>query len=117
MCYTHYVAWSVEYYDTRVEQAVLQLPPGLLARYLRLAELLMEFGPNLGMPHTRAMGDRLIELRVRGSEGIARAFYCAVGGQRIVMLHVIIKKSQKTPRRELETAKRRLREVLNREPH
>ena len=100
-----------------MEQAVLKLPPGLLARYLRLTELLLEFGPNLGLPHTRAMGERLVELRVRGPEGIARAFYCALVGQRILMLHVFIKKSQKTPRRELETAKRRLREVLHREAH
>jgi phage-related protein len=63
------------------------------------------------------MGERLVELRVRAPEGIARAFYCAVVGQRIVMLHVFIKKSPKTPRREMETAKRRLREVLHREAH
>ena len=44
--------WSIEYYDANVEQAVLKLPPGLVARYLRLADLLLEFGPNLGMPHT-----------------------------------------------------------------
>ena len=104
--------WSIEYYDARVEQSVLRLAPGLLARYLRLADLLLEFGPNLGMPHTRALGGGLLELRVKGPEGIARVFYCTVVQRRIVVLHVFIKKSQKTPRRELETAKRRLREVL-----
>lgn len=109
--------WSIEYCDASVEQAVLKLPPGLLARYLRLADLLLEFGPNLGMPHARAMGDGLVELRIRGSEGIARAFYCTVVRERIIILHVFIKKSQKTPRRELETARRRLREVLHREAH
>ena len=104
--------WSIEYYDGRVEQSVLRLPSGVLARYLRLADLLLEFGPNLGMPHTRALGGGLLELRVKGPEGIARVFYCTVVQRRIVVLHVFIKKSQKTPRRELETAKRRLREVL-----
>lgn len=107
--------WSIEYYDAMVEKAVLALPPGLVARYLRLADLLLEFGPNLGMPHTRAMGDGLIELRVRGREGIARALYCTVVHQRMVILHVFIKKSRKTPNRALETARQRQRKLLTRE--
>lgn len=107
------MAWSIEYYSEAVEQSVLHLPPGLLARYLRLADLMIEFGPNLGMPHTRVMGEGLSELRVKGKEGIARVFYCTVVGTRIVMLHAFIKKSQKTPERELEIAKRRLKEVLS----
>jgi phage-related protein len=110
------MAWSIEYYNQTVEQAVLRLPSGLLARYLRLTELMIEFGPNLGMPHTRAMGEGLFELRVKGQEGTARVFYCTVVQRRIVMLHVFIKKSQKTPKRELETAKRRLQEVLRHDP-
>jgi phage-related protein len=110
------MAWSIGYYNQTVEQAVLRLPPGLLARYLRLTDLMLEFGPNLGMPHMRAIGEGLFELRVKGSEGIARVFYCTVVQRRIVMLHFFIKKSQKTPKRELETAKRRLQEVLRHDP-
>jgi len=110
------MAWRIEYYNTTVEQAILDLPPGLLARYLRLADLMIEFGPNLGMPHTRAMGEGLFELRVQGREGIARVFYCTIVQRRVVMLHVFIKKSQKTPKRELDIAKRRLREVLRDDP-
>ena len=105
--------WSISYYDSSVERAILNLPTGLLARYLRLADLLLEFGPNLGMPHTRSMGGGLVELRIKGSEGIARALYCAVVNQRIVVLHVFIKKSQRTPQHELRTARRRLAEVLH----
>jgi phage-related protein len=110
------MAWRIEYYNTTVEQAILDLPSGLLARYLRLADLMLEFGPNLGMPHTRAMGEGLFELRVQGREGIARVFYCTVFQRRIVMPHVFIKTSQKTPKRELDIAKRRLREVLRDDP-
>lgn len=44
--------WTIEYYSEQVEQEILDLPSGLLARYLRLTELLLEFGANLGMPHT-----------------------------------------------------------------
>ena len=108
------MTWSIEYYHTHtaVEQAILRLPPGLLARYLRLTDLMLEVGPNLGMPHTRAMGLGLFELRVKGKEGIARVFYGTLVAQRIVMLHVFIKKSQKTPQKELEIARHRFREVM-----
>lgn len=103
--------WTIEYYSAQVEQAILNLPTGLLARYLRLTDMLMLFGANLGMPHTRAIGDGLIELRVKGREGIARVFYCTVRERRIIVLHSFVKKSEKTPKRELETAYRRLAEV------
>ena len=69
------------------------------------------YGPDLGMPHTRAMGDRLFELRLSAAEGIARVFYCTAVGRRIVMLHQFIKRSEKTPRKELEIARRRMKEV------
>jgi phage-related protein len=110
------MAWRIEYYNDTIEQSILHLPSGLLARYLRLTDLMIEFGPNLGMPHTRAMGEGLFELRVKGQEGIARVFYCTVVQRRIVMLHVFIKKSQKTPKRELDIAKRRLQEVVRHDP-
>jgi len=57
------------------------------------------------------MGDGLFELRLKAAEGIARVFYCTLIGRRIVMLHQFIKKSEKTPRKELEIAKRRMKEV------
>lgn len=46
-------------------------------------------------------------------EGMGRVFFCAVVGKRIVMLHSFIKKTQKTPRKELSIAEVRLREVKN----
>lgn len=106
--------WIIEYYSEQVAAEILKLPPGLLARYLRLTDLLLEFGANLGMPHTRAMGDGLFELRVKGIEGIARVFYCTMVGQKIIVLHSFVKKTEKTPQRELKLAQRRLREVKNR---
>lgn len=103
--------WTIVYYSQRVQEEIYNLPANIGVRYLRMAEMLIEFGPNLGMPHTRAMGDGLFELRVKGKEGIARVFYCTLIGQRIVMLHSFVKKTDKTPRRELEIARRRQREV------
>jgi len=89
------------------------LPAGFVARFLRYAERMELFGPDLGMPHTRAMGSGLFELRLKAAEGIARVFYCTLVGQRIVMLHHFIKKSEQTPRNELEKALRRMNEVKN----
>ena len=104
--------WQIEYYSEKVENAILQFPSGLLARYLHLTDLIEEFGPNLGMPHTRSLGKRLFELRIKGKEGIGRAFFCSVVNRRIVVLHTYIKKSKKTPKRELRIARKRLSEVL-----
>jgi phage-related protein len=104
------MSWSIEYANREVERFILELPPGLAAKYFRLTDLMLEFGPNLGMPHTRAMSDGLFELRVKGQEGIARVFYCTLIGQRVVMLHGFVKKSQKTPAKELKLARRRLLE-------
>jgi phage-related protein len=107
--------WSIKYYSTDVEESVLELPDGLLARYLRLTDLMLEFGPNLGMPHTKAIKDGLFELRIKSKEGIARVFYCTVINRRIFMLHIFIKKSQKTPKKELKLAMSRLKEVKENE--
>lgn len=104
--------WIVAYFDARVEEDVLGLPDRLLARYLHLAGLLEEYGPMLGMPHVRHMGSKLFELRVKGAEGIARAMFCVRTGRRIVVLHVFVKKSEKTPHHEFEVALARMKEVL-----
>jgi len=78
---------------------------------VRYAERMEVYGPGLGMPHTRAMGDGLFELRLKAAEGIARVFYCTLVARRIVILHQFVKKTEKTPPRELEVARRRLKEV------
>lgn len=66
----------------------------------------------LGMPHTKFLEDDLIELRVKGKEGLARVFYCTLIGKRIMMLHSYIKKSNKTPKKEIQIAKKRMKEVI-----
>lgn len=72
---------------------------------------MMALGPNLGEPHTKAFGEGLFELRLNGAEGIARVFFCTLIGKRIVMLHSFIKKSDRTPKRELAVAESRLKEI------
>jgi phage-related protein len=103
--------WTIDYYSEEVRLEIDALPADIRASYTRLAELLEEFGLDLRMPHSRAMGGGLFELRPRGREGIARVFYCMKVGKRIIMLHSFIKKRQETPKRELDIARRRQKEV------
>ncbi len=84
---------------------------GIRAAYARLTELPAEVGLDVRMPHSRAMGGGLYELRPRGREGIARVFYCTLGGQRILILRSFNKKTPGTPTRDLALARRRQREV------
>lgn len=86
-------------------------PVDLLARCDELLDLLEDHGPQLRHPHSRAMGDGLFELRPRSRSGMGRAFYCYCSGQVIIILHVFVKKTQKTPKQELSRARQRLKEV------
>jgi len=107
------VAFEVSYFHERVLNEVQSWPVDVLADYARLIELLTEHGPSLRMPHSRAFGDGLFEVRPRGRSGIGRAFYCFLLGKRVVVLHAFIKKTQQTPDKELNLARKRLKEVLH----
>jgi len=104
--------WTIDYYSEEVRLEIEALPVGIRASYARLTELLEEFGLELRMPHSRAMGGGLFELRPRGREGIARVFYCTNVGRKIIILHSFIKKTNETPKRELDIARRRRKEVI-----
>jgi phage-related protein len=110
------MAWKTEYFNDKIAKVILKMPAGLLARYIHITDMMLTFGPNLGMPHTRSMGEKLFEIRLKSKEGISRVFYCAKTEQRIIMLHMFIKKSEKTPEKELRIARERLKEVLRNEP-
>lgn len=103
--------YRIAYFSADVQNQILSLPDTLAARYIVLTRRMVALGANLGEPHTKAMGDGLFELRLKGVEGIARVFYCTVVGRRIVMLHSYVKKSQKTPIADLQLAIRRMKEV------
>ena len=103
--------WSILFFNDSVQGEIEEWPVGVYADFLRLTELLEEGGLDLRMPHSRAMKDGLFELRCKGPEGIGRAFYCTQVGRELVILHSIIKKTQATPAKDLELARKRQKEV------
>ena len=105
--------WQIVYFNDRVQKDVLSLPSGILADYLRLTEAMALYGVDLRMPHSRALGAGLFELRPKGPEGIGRVFYCTQVGRVIVILHSFIKKTQETPDADMRIARKRLKEVKN----
>lgn len=105
--------FTVEYFHPRVLADIEAWPVDVLADYARLVELLVEHGPNLRLPHSRAMGEGLFELRPRGRSLIGRALYCFMVGRRIVVVHAFIKKTTQTPERELKLARKRMKEVID----
>lgn len=105
------MSWTIKYYSNKVQQEIMSLPAGIQARYIHYTKRMLTHGPNLGMPHSRAMGDGLFELRMKASEGIGRVFYCTLIEQTIVVLHLFVKKTRKTPAGELAIARKRKKEV------
>ncbi len=103
--------WQITYYNERVQRDVWAMPAGIVADYLRLTEAMELYGADLRMPHSRAMGGGLFELRPKGPEGIGRVFYCTQVGKTIVVLHSFVKKTQKTPDAEMRMARKRLKDV------
>jgi len=90
----------------------MALPADMQARFLRIAELLEDYGPQrVGLPHVRPLESKLWEMRMKGRDGIARAVYAAIQGRRLLVLHVFVKKTQPTPREAIETALLRLKDT------
>ena len=107
------MTWTVDL-DPAAEAELLAMPPDIRARFLHVAELLEAFGPRqVGMPHVRHLEGKLWEMRLTGRDGIARAVYVARTGRRLTVLHLFIKKTQKTPRKALETARNSLRRLTD----
>jgi len=105
------MSWKVTFFNTKVKEETLRFPAGILANFLHILEIIEELGPAIGKPYTAPMGKGLFEIRAKGKEGIGRSLFCTVKGKEIVILHSFIKKTQKTPKRELEKARNRMKEL------
>ena len=105
--------WSVEVLNDIVRAELRALPEDMKARFVRLGERISASGlESLGEPHVKHLEGKLWELRLTGRDGIARALYVAATCKRVVIVRVFIKKTQKTPRAEIELALQRAKEVL-----
>ena len=89
----------------------MKFPKSILANFLHIVEMIETFGPHLGKPHTAPMGGGLFEIRAKGKEGIGRSLFCTSKGCEIIILHSFVKKTQKTPKKELDLARKRLKEL------
>jgi phage-related protein len=108
--------WKIEFYDRRVESHIKEWPEGILAKFVWISAVIEEFGPaDVGMPHVKALGQGLFEIRAKGKEGIGRALFCTIRGRVVIVLNGFIKKTQKTPANEMTLAKKRMAEVKENE--
>jgi phage-related protein len=106
------LAWTVETLDETVYGEVEALPEDMQARLARIAGLIEQNGlERVGEPHVKHIEGRLWEMRLKGRSGIARALYVAAPAQRVVIVRAFVKKTEKTPRREIELALVRARSV------
>lgn len=106
------MAWRVEILNDLVAAEIAALPADMQARFVRLAERISAAGlESLGEPHVKHLEGKLWELRLTGRDGIARALYVTAIGRRVIVVRAFVKKTQKTPRAEIELALRRAKDI------
>ena len=105
--------WTVETLNETVDDELRALPADMRARFVRTCRLISAVGlERMGAPHVRHLTGPLWEMRMTGRDGISRALYVTVRDRRVVVVRVFVKKTQRTPGREIALALRRAREVL-----
>lgn len=106
------MAWTVEVLNETVRAEIRALPPDLRARFVRLGDRIRQTGlVGLREPHVKHLGGKLWEMRLMGRDGIARALYVTATGERVVVVRVFIKKTQKIPQNEIDLALQRAEEI------
>ena len=106
------MTWTVEYLNRAVLEEAEALVPDQRARVQRIIELVQVHGlERVQEPHVKHLEGRLWQMRISGQSGIARAVYVTAIGKRVVIVRVFVKKTRKTPRREIQLALKRAEEV------
>lgn len=107
------MSWTVETLNAVVDEELEALPADMRARFIRIAFLIESVGlERVGHPHVKHLEGPLWEIRMKGKDGISRALYVTARQRRVVVVRVFVKKTRKTPRREIERALRRAREIV-----
>ena len=112
--------WKIIYYETSqgnspVFEFIQSLDPKIKSKVIGVMDLLKELGTLIGPPHSKKVtGTPLWELRILGG-GNVRIFYIAVVNRRFLLLHVFLKKKQKTDIKEIKTAIGRLNDFKSRQ--
>lgn len=104
--------WSVETLNETVDAELAALPADMRARFVWICTLITEHGlENVGKPYVKHIKEALWEIRLKGRDGISRALYITTKPKRVVVLRIFIKKTQKTPRKEIKLALKRAEEI------
>lgn len=109
------MSWTVEFASRTAHHEVYALPEDMLARFLRVGDMIQTFGLTaVHPPHVKHLDGKPWEMRMKGRDGIARSIYAAASGRRVVVLRTFVKKTEETPRHEIDLATARLKEVRDR---
>ena len=106
------MAWTIEFLNAEVRAELDVLPVDIRASFERIARLVQAFGlEHVHEPYIKHLDGQLWEMRLKGKDGIARALYVTAIGRRVIVVRVFVKKTQKTPPREIKLAAKRAKEV------
>ena len=106
------MSWRVEFASDAAEAEVEALPEDMQMHFARITRLIREFGlMNVHAPYVKHLDDKFWEMRLKGKSGIARSIYVAAHEERVLVLRTFVKKTKKTPPRELKLARARLKEI------
>jgi phage-related protein len=106
------MSWSVVFVNAAAQAELAALPPDMRAKFEHIVTLVRDLGlEKVREPYVKHLEERLWEMRLTGRDGIARAIYLTASGRRIVVLRTFVKKTEKTPKRELGLAWERAKEV------
>lgn len=104
--------WTVQILNEVVGTELDSQPADIRARFVRIVELIQAHGlDRVREPYVRHLDGKLWEMRMKGKDGIARAVYVTASGRRVVVVRVFTKTTEKTPRSEIELARRRAKDV------
>lgn len=97
--------WTVETLNADVDAELEALPDDQRAKFIWISELIQTHGlHNVRGPYVKVLGKGLWEMRMKGRDGISRAIYVTEKPKRVIVLRVFVKKTQKTPRKEIKVS-------------